>query len=326
MSPDKRHAGSIQSPDLWTSGILKLFFKGFGIGAASIVPGLSGGTIALVLGIYSRLIGIASRIDHKTALSFLHLIVKKRFAAAKDYAVQTWQLHYLLPVGAGILAAVFSTASLISFTIINYQQYAFSFFFGLVLASVYYPLKRIDGIRGREIVFFILATTMILFVQLSPLWGDVQVFSDTGLVRFFLGGAVAMATMILPGFSGSFMLVIMGVYFEIVAAVADMDLKIISVFALGCLAGLISLAKLIHFLLVKYHSITMSFLAGLMFGSLPALWPFQKKAVLNDQTVIAVSYHLPESLAHGWPYLLCFSAGMALVSLFIFMDLKLGRR
>lgn len=315
----------MRTPHHLAVGTLILFCKGFGIGAASIVPGLSGGTIALVLGIYTQLIVIASRIDHKTIIPLLRLIFKKQFRLALDYSVQTWQLHFLIPIGLGILAAIFSTASLISFAIVNYREFAFSFFFGLVLTSIYYPLKRLSRIGFKELAFFIFAASLILFVQLSPLWADLQGLSQMGLLRFFLGGAVAMATMILPGFSGSFMLVVMGVYFDIIAAVAALDIRVISIVALGCLAGLISLAKLIHFLLDNYYNITMSFLAGLMLGSLLALWPFQKQVVLNDRTAVTVGYHLPETLAHGWPYLVCFLAGVFLVSLFIFLDSRVSR-
>ncbi len=324
MTSDNKSPESVRTPHLKAASTLILFCKGFGIGAASIVPGLSGGTIALVLGVYTQLIVIASRIDHKTITTLFRMIFQKQFRQAADYAVQTWQLTFLIPTGLGILAAIFSTASLISFTIVNYREYAFSFFFGLVLTSIYYPLKRVNKVGFRELSFFILAASLILIVQLSPLWGDLQGLSQTSLLRFFLGGAVAMATMILPGFSGSFMLVVMGVYFDIVAAVAALNLKVISIFALGCLAGLISLAKLIHYLLDNYHSITMTFLAGLMFGSLLAIWPFQKQVVIDERATITVGYQLPESLAHGWPYLICFLAGSLIVSIFIIIDRRMS--
>ena len=303
----------------------KLFFKGFGIGAASIVPGLSGGTIALILGIYTRLIGIAGNIDHRTLAGLMRLVVRGRFARAFEYAVQTWQLHFVVPIGAGVLVAIFSTASLINFAVLNYRGFVFSFFFGLVLVSIYYPLKRAGRIRFKEVLVFFLAGAMILLAQLSPLWSDMQGFRDIGDLRFFLGGAVAMATMLLPGFSGSFMLVVMGVYFEILAAVAGMDLKIISLVGMGCVFGLISLAKVINFLLKNYYTTTMSFLAGLMFGSLAALWPFQKQVEINEDKVVTAGYALPESLAQGWPYFVCFLAGAGLVAVFILMDLTTGR-
>ncbi|WP_045215638.1 DUF368 domain-containing protein [Desulfonatronovibrio magnus] len=303
----------------------KLFLKGFGIGAASIVPGLSGGTIALIMGIYARLIGIAGNIDHRTLAGFVRLAGRGHFGRAFEYAVQTWQLHFLIPIGAGALVAIFSTASLINFAISNYRGFVYSFFFGLVLVSIYYPLKRAGNIRFKEVLVFCLACALILLAQLSPLWSDLQGFSNIGALRFFLGGAVAMATMLLPGFSGSFMLVVMGVYFEILTAVASMDLKVISLVALGCVFGLISLAKVIRFLLTNFYSTTMCFLAGLMFGSLSALWPFQKEVQINEDKLITAGYILPESLAQGWPYFLCFVTGAGLVFLFILMDIKTGR-
>lgn len=240
-----------------------LFLKGIGMGSADVVPGVSGGTIAFITGIYDELISSIGSVD-KTAVQYL---LKGRF---KDF----WQ-HingtFLVVLLSGIAVSILSLAKLITYWLKTFPIATWSFFFGLIIISSLIVVRQVkkktfgpilSGIAGLGIAFWI---TELSTAQTPETWWFV-----------LLSGAIAICAMILPGISGSFILLILGKYEFILNAVKDMNIPVIILFAIGCVIGLLSFSKLINWLLKHYHDITVALLAGFMVGSLNKVWPWKK--------------------------------------------------
>jgi putative membrane protein len=244
--------------------------RGFAMGAADIVPGVSGGTVALVLGIYERLI----RNVHSAASTARHL-VQADLAGARDQLRRVEWL-WVLSLLAGILAAVVALSSLIEHLLEEEPVRMAGLFFGLVLGSVVVAWRLVTRIGVREVVLM-LVTAATLFALLG-LRSDTEASGaevvTEPLWKFFLAGAIAICAMILPGISGSFILVMLGMYTEVLGAVNDRDLAALGVFALGCIVGLGAFSTLLNWLLVHHHDPVMAVMIGLMLGSLRVLWPW----------------------------------------------------
>ena len=265
-----------------------IFARGLAMGAADIVPGVSGGTIALITGIYDRLIAAIVAAD----TSALQMLIRGRWAAL-------WHRldgAFLSTLLAGILTAIFSMASLIHWLLEAHPQPLWAFFSGLILISGMFLLRDevvLNGL-GRVLVFAVgvgLAVGIALMPPVSML---------SGLVGFFLAGSIAICAMILPGISGSFMLLLMGMYAPVLAAVRGFQATELVVFALGCAVGLLSFARLLDRLLRAYRSMAMAFLCGVLLGSLVAVWPWRVSVILAlGTTPVAVTrpvmpFDLPE--------------------------------
>ena len=265
-----------------------IFARGLAMGAADIVPGVSGGTIALITGIYDRLIAAIVAAD----TSALQMLIRGRWAAL-------WHRldgAFLSTLLAGILTAIFSMASLIDWLLEAHPQPLWAFFSGLILISGMFLLRDevvLNGL-GRVLVFAVgvgLAVGIALMPPVSML---------SGLVGFFLAGSIAICAMILPGISGSFMLLLMGMYAPVLAAVRGFQATELVVFALGCAVGLLSFARLLDRLLRAYRSMAMAFLCGVLLGSLVAVWPWRVSVILAlGTTPVAVTrpvmpFDLPE--------------------------------
>jgi putative membrane protein len=242
---------------------LLLTAKGFCMGAADVVPGVSGGTMAFILGIYEELIDAIRSFD----LESLKLIFSSKIRAFLDHA--RWR--FLLALGCGILLAVFSLSKLLSWLLQNEPVLIWSFFLGLILASVVTVSRRVESWR--------------LNTWLSLLAGMAGIYLLVGLVPgatpnahwfLFVSGAVAICAMILPGISGSFILVLMGKYQYILEAVNDRNLLVLFLVAAGACVGLAAFSRLLGWLLEKYHDLMVAFLTGLMLGSLRKVWPFKE--------------------------------------------------
>jgi putative membrane protein len=238
--------------------------RGFLMGSADVVPGVSGGTVALVLGIYERL--VASIHAGSAALGFA---LRGRWADARRRLGDVeWGL--LLPLLAGIGIAVLSLASLIDRLLEEQPQNTAAAFFGLVLGSIVIAwrlVRRWDSVR----VGTGLAVAIIAFVVLG-LRGEPV--ADPSLVLFLGAGAIAIVAMILPGISGSFILLMLGMYQAVLDAVNDRDLAIVGVFLVGAVVGLAVFSTLLNHLLRSHHDTVMAALIGLMLGSLRVLWPW----------------------------------------------------
>jgi len=244
------------------SSYFQLGLKGFCMGAADVVPGVSGGTMAFILGIYEELIAAIRSIDG----AFLRLLFRGRIREALHRV--SWP--FLAAVGGGILCAVFSLARILSWLLRNEPVLIWSFFFGLIVASVFTVSQRIRMWRPRIPLGIIVgAAGTYLLVGLVPMsTPDAPWF-------LFLSGAVAICAMILPGISGAFILVLMGKYLYILEAVNHRDVFTLALVGSGAVVGLLSVSRLLGWLFLKYHDATIAVLTGLMLGSLRKVWPWK---------------------------------------------------
>jgi putative membrane protein len=248
-----------------------LFFKGVGMGAANVIPGVSGGTIALITGIFEKLIHSIKSID-LVALKFLFSGKLKKFAHHIN-------LDFLFAVFLGIAVSILSLAKLLGFLFDNYPVYIWSYFFGLILASVYFVGRRIRKITIGVVASFILGTIIALAITLiSP------AKPNGDFTYLFLCGIVAICSMILPGLSGSFVLILMGNYeLVFIKAVNDLDVKILGPVILGSLFGLIAFSHMLTWIFKKFKDLTISLLTGFILGSLSILWPWKENIYRTDE-------------------------------------------
>lgn len=247
---------------------LKRILQGFCIGTANIIPGVSGGTIALMLGIYEDLIQAISRLD----LNLFKMLLNRRWDDAKRYL--PWK--FLLPLLLGIGLAVICLAQFLEWLFDDYPVYVYAFFFGLIMASVPIILSHIRQLRSASIlIILITAGGMYALVGLVPAQ------TPENFIFVFLSGALAISTMILPGISGSFVLVLIGKYKFILSAINNRDVWVLLTFAMGCLVGIISFVRLLKWLLARYYDITMALLTGMVLGSLRKLWPWKAVLILT---------------------------------------------
>jgi len=245
-----------------------LLLKGFAMGLADIVPGVSGGTIAFVTGIYDTLLKSISSVNKE----FIQLIIKLEFKKALEHI----NYQFLVPLFIGIASAILLTSRLMHHLLMEYPNQTWGFFFGLILASILYISKSIERpIRSITVTQFIGGTLIgVLLVSLIP------VQSENTYLSIFFSGAIAICAMILPGISGSFILLILGKYAFITGALKapflDNNLIYILIFCVGCLVGILSFSKLLNFLMNKYHQAMIVILCGFMFGSLKKIWPWKE--------------------------------------------------
>lgn len=239
------------------------FLKGMSMGAADVVPGVSGGSIALIAGIYQKLLDSIKSID-KTALGFLFKFEIKNF----------WDHingSFLFTLLAGILTSIFSLSKVITYLMDYHPIPLWSFFCGLIIISAVIILRDIK--RWNLMVFL-----SLIIGTLAAYWitGLPPTTTPDTLWFTFVAGAIAICAMILPGISGSFLLLVMGQYERILGAVNDRDLLIIALFGSGCVVGLLSFSRLISWLLKHYHGVTIAVLSGFMLGSLNKIWPWKE--------------------------------------------------
>lgn len=233
------------------------------MGGADVIPGVSGGTIALIAGIYEELIHSIKSVDAVALKLLLKLDIKGLWQRING--------AFLVNVFAGVLISIFSLAKLITYLLEVHPIPVWSFFFGLILISAYFVMPRTRG-WADYLSLFVGAVLAYLITSLTP--GD----TPEELWFIFISGAIAICAMILPGISGSFILLLLGKYEFVLDAVKTLDLSIIVVFAAGCAVGIISFSKVIHWLLLHYKGVTLSLLAGFMLGSLNKIWPWKDES------------------------------------------------
>lgn len=246
--------------------------RGFAMGTADIVPGVSGGTVALVLGIYERLI----RNVHTGAQALKEILQGRLAAAAATLRRIEWV--WLVSLLGGILLAIAVLSSILEELLREQPVRMSGLFFGLVAGSLTVAWRLIRDIGAREIgVMFVVAVALFLVLGLRA---DTEVAEGTAEIVtkawwiFFLAGALAICAMILPGISGSFILVMIGMYTEVLGAVNDRDLVALSATAAGCIVGLALFSTLLNWSLEHHHDLMMAAMVGLMLGSLRVLWPW----------------------------------------------------
>jgi putative membrane protein len=254
------------------AGLLSL--KGLCMGSADVIPGVSGGTIALITGIYEDLIRALKSMDAA--------MVKKALAFDLKGALACVHIRFLLSLFAGIGIAIISLARLMNFLLNHYPVFTASLFLGLIAASILVVSRKVAGWGFRTGLSLAAGTAVAAsIVNLMP------VTTPETLWFILLCGIIAICAMILPGISGAFILLILGKYEFITATLKNpflsQNLLIIIIFCLGCLIGLLSFSRLLNYLLTTFHQLTMAFLTGLMVGSMPKIWPW--KEILETRIV-----------------------------------------
>jgi putative membrane protein len=269
------------------------FFKGVAMGAANVIPGVSGGTIALITNIYEELIDSLKSFN----LNAFQLLVKGQFQALHSQL----NLNFLVPIILGIVVSILSLAKLFDYLLIEFPAHTWAYFFGLVLASVYYVGLKVKEWNWKIILILILGTIIALtisFVSPSPT-------EDSSYFYIFICGLIGICGMILPGLSGSYILMLMGNYHllmvksinsisEFVQALASGNLTTFLtspnfelliyfiIFLIGSVVGLISFSNIISWVFNKYHDATLALLTGFVFGSLSIIWPWKKEIFSSE--------------------------------------------
>lgn len=239
------------------------FFKGMAMGAADIVPGVSGGTIALITGIYERLIDAIKSVGWNTLLTLKGKGIKA--------AWQQIDGTFLISVLAGAATSILALSKLLHYLIETQPIILWSFFFGLVLASFFYVAMQVKGWNIQRVMCLIIGTVVAAAISLSQ---SAQL--EVTNVSLFFAGAIAICAMILPGISGSFILLLMGMYSYVIGAIKNFELLSLGVFACGCLIGLMLFSRFLSWVLHHFHHATMALLSGFMLGALIKLWPWKE--------------------------------------------------
>lgn len=285
-----------------------LILKGMGMGAADVVPGVSGGTIAFITGIYEELVESIRTIGTKS----VRILAKEGFAAF-------WKSingNFLLAIVSGIAISIFSLARLLRHILENYPELIWSFFFGLIVASAIYVARTIKIWKTATVVALVAGIAVAyLITELTP--------AETTEAWWFvfLSGSIAICAMILPGISGSFILLLLGKYTYIIGAVSEFKVGIIAIFLSGAVVGIIAFSNLLSWLLRKFHFQTIAVLAGFMIGSLNKVWPWKNTLEtfvdrqgeirpLIEQNVLPAAYEGEPFLL---PAILCAVAGFMLI-------------
>lgn len=257
------------------------------MGIAEIVPGVSGGTIAFVAGIYEEFITSINNINLKT----FNILRKDGFKAF-------WTAlngNFLVALFLGMAISIISFSALIKWLLVHHPIPLWAFFFGIVLASVIFVAKGIKKWNLTTVILFILGALVAYYITTLP-----PSANSNSLPFLFLSGAIAVCAMILPGISGAFILVLLGSYEIVLSAVGDRDFKILITVALGCVFGLLSFAKVLKWMFSKYRDITLAILTGFILGSLNKIWPWkevletrtygEKTLVIADQNISPFSF------------------------------------
>jgi putative membrane protein len=295
---------------------LGLYLRGVAMGAADLVPGVSGGTIALITGIYDRFIAAIASVG----IDALRMVLSGRIKSAWAHV----DGNFLLAVGGGILSSIALLASLLNWLILNYPLPLWSLFCGLILASAIHLFyeSRLDW-AARDYALWLVGIGVALIVGLMQ-----ATQLPVSQVSIFLAGAIAISAMLLPGISGSFLLLILGMYQPVITALVNLDVIILGVFALGCISGLLVFSRVLKVLLARAQRATMAILYGFLLGSVIMLWPWQRPiAVVVDRhgenRVVQSEPVLPQTYMEsvGEPMLLlclfAFALGLGVVALLL---------
>ena len=229
------------------------------MGSADIVPGVSGGTIALITGIYGHLIEAISNIKFR----FLKPLIKLDIRGFWQQLLEEIDFAFFIPLLLGIGVAFLTLARVVTYCMDEHTAMTFSFFFGLIVASAVILFRKIDKINVKHVIFAVIGFILTyIFVSLNPISGD-----HSEIVIFF-SGMITICAMILPGISGSFILLLLGQYHHMLEALHELDMEDIFLFAIGALIGILGFSKILNYLLKNYEEVTMAFLIGVMLGSL----------------------------------------------------------
>lgn len=235
-----------------------IFLRGVIMGLADVVPGISGGTMAFITGIYPRLIQAISSVD----LSFLTLALQGKFNEARR-TFQKIDFSFLIPLLGGIGLAIILFSRFIGYLLNEHASFTFAFFFGLILASALFLIKKSGQFKYENFFFLIFGFLLAYLIA-----GAATLSVNHSFPVIFLAGAVAICAMILPGISGALILLLLNQYEFLLEAIHTFNLPVILIFMIGALIGILSFSKLLNYLLKNFRYLTFSFLTGLMLGSL----------------------------------------------------------
>lgn len=266
--------------------LLLVFLKGMAMGAADVVPGVSGGTIAFITGIYERLLNAIKAFEP----GLFGLWRRQGFAAV-------WQRvdgFFLLALFAGIATSVLSLARLLYYLLANEPLLLSAFFVGLIAASTLLILRQVPGFSLLRAGLFVVGLLAVIALGQSETTGWPQ-----SAPWFFLAGALAICAMILPGISGSFILLLLGMYAPVIGAIKAFDLGIIALFGLGCVCGLLAFVRVLSFLLTRFRAQVLSLLCGVLLGSISILWPWKSSPESGPSSLLLPSQYAadPQLLA-----------------------------
>ena len=258
---------------------ISLILKGAAMGIAEVIPGVSGGTIAFITGIYQDLIDTISGVDQNTIWDILKFRISKLWESLNG----PFLLYLIIGMVGGILVGVFGVTKLLE----TYPEVLWALFFGLIVASIPLMFSQMHNKKwGYLIPFIVGALAAYAITSVSPAEGS------THLAYIFLAGTIAISAFVLPGISGSFILLLMGLYTVIIPTIRSFlespelsELLIIGVFALGCLTGLAVFSRIVSAAFKNYHDTTIAIMSGFMFGSLNKIWPWRNPtSILNKET------------------------------------------
>lgn len=233
------------------------------MGTADLIPGVSGGTVAFLSGIYEELLHSIKIVSGQ----FLKHLFKLKFKEA----LHSVPFKFLLPLAVGLFTALFSLANLLSYLLAEHPSFVWAFFFGLVLASTWIVLKRVVKWDISDMVAFGVSTIVTYFIV-----GAIPIETPNNVPFIFLSGMIAICAMILPGISGSFILLLMGKYQQILGAVTNRDVLTLGVFMAGCIIGLSLFSRVLSWLFKHHHDISVAILSGVMLGSVRKIWPWKE--------------------------------------------------
>lgn len=265
--------------------MIPTFIKGIFMGIAEIIPGVSSSTIALILNIYTKFIDFLHQLQIFASAVIKFLIRQKDIKTLKKDFLKI-NFKFGIPLGIGMISAVLAFSHIISYTFDEYPTYTFAFFFGLILASIYFPLIQIK--RPSFKVFLISLITLVVFLLILGIKPN-DIDNQPSYTYLFFGGSIAICGMVLPGISGSFILLLLGLYDYILEIIKNItsfnvtfdEIRNLIIFSLGIITGFTLFIRLLKYLLKNYNSETMAFLVGLMLASLRVLWPFLDKSTAN---------------------------------------------
>lgn len=264
---------------------LSNMLKGALMGAANVIPGVSGGTMALLTGIFEKLINTIKSFD----LQAIKLACTFKFKKLFEYI----DIKFLSAIGIGAIISILSVARLLEYLFEHHPILVWAFFFGLILASVYFVGRKISKFTPSAIILFFIGTAIAVTIAFME-----PASQNESFPYLMLCGAVAMCSMILPGLSGSFVLLLMGNYeLVMIEAINTFNLRIIFPIGIGAVAGLIAFSRLLSWIFKKFHDQTIAILTGFIFGSLSILWPWKSeitKEFGEKIKVIGYDYTLPE--------------------------------
>ncbi|WP_372753333.1 DUF368 domain-containing protein [Mariniflexile sp.] len=263
---------------------LIISFKGLAMGAADAVPGVSGGTIAFISGIYEELISTISNIKPALFKTLFNKGFKSFWQEANG--------NFVLALLSGVIISYVSFMKMAKFLLENEPVLIWSFFFGLIIASIYFVGKQITKWNIPVFIALIIGTGIAFYVSILP-----TMATNDNDYFLFIAGAIAICAMILPGISGSFILIVLGAYKTLSDAIHDVDLKKIIIFICGAVIGLLSFSHVLKWLFKHYHNITLALLTGFIFGSLNKVWPWKKTLTWHTDSKGVTSPLLQESVS-----------------------------